>query len=221
MEECIVALKDAKDDVSFAQAQKKVSSLMSLLQTSLTDSDKKVLKSYTDPSEIMAMGDKAGHVKKYSFKGGNVIELLKNLKLKFEDDLTQIEKEETNALNSYDLAKKARDNAIDAAEDSKDEKEDLKGETDSEKNQAESDLENENEELAADSETLEATQKSCSVKKSEWDERSAIRTNEIAAIGQAIKILAKVADVQTEAPNTAAAPDSPVSFLQVSSNDPK
>merc|ERR1719498_2295016 len=222
MEECIVALKDAKDDVSFAQAQKKVSSLMSLLQTSLTDSDKKVLKSYTDPSEIMAMGDKAGHVKKYSFKGGNVIELLKNLKMKFEDDLTQIEKEETNAQNGYDLAKKARDNAADAAKDSKGEKEDLKGETDSEKNEAENDLSNEKEELEADTDTLEATTKSCSVKKSEWDERSSIRTNEIAAIGQAVKILAKVADVQTEAPDTAAAPQSPVGFMQIdSSNDPK
>merc|ERR1719299_315944 len=116
---------------------------MSLLQTSLAEEDLKVLKSFTDPSEIMAMGDKAGHVKKYSFKGGNVIELLKNLKMKFEDDLTQIEKEETNAQNGYDLAKKARDNAIDAAEDSKDEKEDLKGEVDSENNQAKNDLSNE------------------------------------------------------------------------------
>merc|ERR1719230_2141535 len=182
-----------------------------------------VLKSFTDPSEIMAMGNKGGHVKKYSFKGGNVIELLKNLKLKFEDDLTQIEKEETNAQNGYDLAKKARDNAIDAASDSKGEKEDLKGEVDSEKNQAESDLENEKDELEADSNTLEATEKDCSVKKSEWDERSSIRTNEIAAIGQAIKMLAKVADVQTEAPDTAAAPTSPVGFMQIaaSSTDPK
>jgi chromosome segregation ATPase len=223
MTECIEALKDAKSDTSFAQAQQKVATIMSLLQTSITDHDRKVLKSFTDPSEIMAMGDKGGHVKKYSFKGGNVIELLKNLKLKFEDDLTQIEKEETNAQNGYDLAKKARDNAVDASEDSKDEKEDLKGEVDSENNQAKGDLSNEKEELEADTGTLEATQKSCSVKKSEWDERSSIRTNEIAAIGQAVKILAKVADVQTEAPDTAAAPSSPVGFLQVTaaSNDPK
>jgi len=222
MEECIDALKDAKSETSFAQAQEKVASVMSLLQFQITDHERKVLKSFTDPSEIAAMGDKAGHVKKYSFKGGNVIELLKNLKLKFEDDLTQIEKEETNAQNSYDLAKKARDNAIDAAEDSKDEKEDLKGEVDSEKNEAENDLSNEKEELEADTGTLEATTKSCSVKKSEWDERSSIRTNEIAAIGQAVKILAKVADVQTEAPDTAAAPQSPVGFMQIdSSNDPK
>jgi len=192
MTSCIEALKDAKSDTSFAQAQQKVAGVMSLLQFKVSDHERNVLKSFTDPSEIMAMGDKGGHVKKYSFKGGNVIELLKNLKLKFEDDLTQIEKEETNAQNSYDLSKKARDNAIDASEDSKDEKEDLKGEVDSEKNEAENDLSNEKEELEADTGTLEATQKSCSVKKSEWDERSSIRTNEIAAIGQAIKILPRL-----------------------------
>ena len=40
-------------------------------------------------SEIIAMRDKAGHVKKYCFQGGNVIELLR--KLKFEDNPIQIE----------------------------------------------------------------------------------------------------------------------------------
>ena len=140
MVSCIEALKGAKSDTSFAQAQQKLASVMSLLQTSLTEHDRKVLKSFTDPSEIAGMGDKGGHVKKYSFKGGNVIELLKNLNLKFEDDLTQIEKEETNSQNSYDMSKKARDNAVDAATDSKGEKEDLKGEVDSEKNQADNDL---------------------------------------------------------------------------------
>jgi len=213
MTSCIDALKDAKSETSFAQVQEKYGSVMSLLETS----------SFTDPADVMAMGNQAGHVKKYSFKGGNVIELLKNLKMKFEDDLTQVEKEETNAQNGYDLSKKARDNAISAAEDSKGEKEDLKGEVDSEKNEAEGDLSNEKEELEADTETLGATQKSCTVKQSEWDERSSIRTNEIAAIGQAVKILAKVADVQTEAPDTQAAPTSPVGFLQTvaSSTDPK
>ena len=53
----------------------------------------------------------------------NVIELLKNLKLKFEDDKLAGTKAETNAINSYDLAKDSRDNAIAAAEKSKGKKE--------------------------------------------------------------------------------------------------
>ena len=51
-----------------------------------------------------------------------VIELLKQLKLKFEDDKLAGTKAETNALNSYDLAKESRDNAITAASESKDKK---------------------------------------------------------------------------------------------------
>jgi len=150
------------------------------------------------------------------------LELLKQLELKFEDDLTQVEKEETNRVNSYNLAKDARDNAITAAEKAKDEKTDLKAEVDEEKAEAEGDLEDEEGELEADTGTLETTDKKCSVKTSEWEERSTTRSGEIEAINVAIKILAKVADVRTEAPSNPVPPASPLEFLQVDvTTDPK
>jgi hypothetical protein len=162
------------------------------------------------------------HKKSYSFKGGNVLELLKQLELKFEDDLTQVEKEETNRVNSYNLAKDARDNAITAAEKAKDEKTDLKAEVDEENEEAKGDLEDEEGELEADTGTLETTDKKCSVKTSEWEERSATRSGEIEAINVAIKILAKVADVRTEAPSNPVPPASPLEFFQVdATTDPK
>jgi len=205
--QCITALKDSKDATSLAQAQKTAQVLLQ-----------------TDPAEVMAAGDMQSHKKSYSFKGGNIIELLKQLKLKFEDDLTQVEKEETNRVNSYNLAKKARDNSITAAEKSKDEKTDLKAEVDEELAEAKSDLEDEEGELEADSGTLETTDKKCSVKTSEWEERSNTRSGEIEAINVAIKILAKVANVRTEAPSNPVPPASPV-FLQIEevdvSTDPK
>ena len=205
--QCITALKDSKDATSLAQAQKTAEVLLQ-----------------TDPAEVMAAGDMQSHKKSYSFKGGNIIELLKQLKLKFEDDLTQVEKEETNRVNSYNLAKKARDNSITAAEKSKDEKTDLKAEVDEELAEAKSDLEDEEGELEADSGTLETTDKKCSVKTSEWEERSNTRSGEIEAINVAIKILAKVANVRTEAPSNPVPPASPV-FLQIEevdvSTDPK
>jgi len=205
--QCITALKDSKDATSLAQAQKTAEVLLQ-----------------TDPAEVMAAGDMQSHKKSYSFKGGNIIELLKQLKLKFEDDLTQVEKEETNRVNSYNLAKKARDNSITAAEKSKDEKTDLKAEVDEELAEAKSDLEDEEGELEADSGTLETTDKKCSVKTSEWEERSNTRSGEIEAINVAIKILAKVANVRTEAPSNPVPPASPV-FLQIQevdvSTDPK
>jgi len=205
--ECVTAIKDSKDATSFIAAQKKVSNVIALLE-----------KTGTDPNEVMAAGDMASHKKSYSFKGGNILELLKQLELKFEDDLTQTEKEETNRVNAYNLAKDARDNAITAAEKSKDEKTDLKAEVDEENAEAKSDLEDEEGELEADSGTLETTDKKCSVKTSEWEERSATRSGEIEAINVAIKILAKVADVRTEAPSNPVPPASPV-FLQLSAVD--
>jgi len=209
--ECVTAIKSSKDDTSFLAAQEKVSKVIAMLE---------VVK--TDPAEVAAAGDMAAHKKSYSFKGGNILELLKQLELKFEDDLTQVEKEETNRVNSYNLAKDARDNAVTAAEKSKTEKTDLKAEVDEENSEAKGDLEDEEGELEADSGTLDTTDKKCSVKTSEWEERSATRSGEIEAINVAIKILAKVADVRTEAPSNPVPPASPV-FLQIVdvNSDPK
>jgi len=221
--ECITAIKDSKDATSFIAAQKKVSGVVALLETHMSTEQRSALSHFakTDPAAVMAAGDMQAHKKSYSFKGGNIEELLKQLELKFEDDLTQVEKEETNRVNAYNLAKDARDNAITAATKAKDEKTDLKAEVDEEKAEAEGDLEDEQGELEADTATLESTDKKCSVKTSEWEERSATRSGEIEAINVAIKILAKVADVRTEAPSNPVPPASPLDFLQVDSTDPK
>jgi len=222
--ECITAIKDSKDQTSFIAAQKKVSAVVSLLETQMNDEQHSALTHFTktDPNEVAAAGDMGAHKKSYSFKGGNILELLKQLELKFEDDLTRVEKEETNRVNSYNLAKDARDNAITAAEKSKDEKTDLKAEVDEENAEAKGDKEDEEGELEADTGTLESTDKKCSVKTSEWEERSAVRSGEIEAINVAIKILAKVADVRTEAPSNPVPPASPM-FMQIAdvSTDPK
>merc|ERR1719352_1414691 len=60
---------------------------------------------------VMVSGDAAAHVKKYKFKSGNIIELLKQLKAKFEEDLLETDKAETNAENNYQLAKDAAEKA--------------------------------------------------------------------------------------------------------------
>jgi len=221
VKDCIKALKDAGEATSFVQS--KVSKVLALVATSASDEQLQTLKQLTDPVDVAAMGDRAKHVKKYSFKSGNVIELLKQLLLKFEDDLVEVEKEETNSLNAYSLAKDARDNAKKAAEESKKEKETILGEVESELAEAKGDLKDTQDELAADTKTLGSTEKSCSVKKSEWAERSEVRSNEIEAIETAIKILAKVGGVRTEAPSNPIPPASPVDFMQISSqtSDPK
>lgn len=221
--ECITALKEAKDSTSLLAAQKKIKKALEFLE--IDDSKRSRLESFasTDPDEIAALGDAAAHEKTYSFKSDNIVELLKELKLKFEDDKTQMDKEETNRVNAYNLAKQSRDNSIQAATDSKDEKETLLAQTNEELSEAQSNLQDTQDELESDTATLESTDKKCSVKRSEWEERSEIRAGEIEAMGMAIKILAKVGGVQTEAPSNPVPPPSPLFFQMsaVSQSDPK
>lgn len=220
VKDCIKALEDAGEATSFVQ--QKVKGVLALVELSVTQDQRQTLQQFTEPVDVAAAGDRKAHVKKYSFKSGNVIELLKQLALKFDDDLVQVEKEETNSLNAYDLAKDARDNSKKAAKESKKEKSTVLGEVESELAEAKGNLKDQKDELEADSKTLASTDKSCSVKAAEWAERSEIRSNEIAAIEAAIKILAKVANVRTEAPGNPIPPASPI-FLQFSTDnsDPK
>merc|ERR1719272_1661961 len=108
---------------------------------------------------------------------------------------------------------------FDAATDSKSEKSDIKANVIEALTQAESNRDNTKEDLDADSASFEETVKSCDVKQAEWDERSLVRKQENEAMEAAIKILAKVGGVKTEAPSNEEAPDSPVFFLQF--EDPK
>merc|ERR1711933_622089 len=97
----------------------------------------------------------------------SVIEMLKTLKLKFEDEQIAANKAETNAINAYDLALNSREEVKARKEDSK---------------------------------------------------------KEMEAMKVAIKILAKVTGVRTEAPGNPVPPPSPVkgdALMQLASTDPK
>jgi len=112
---------------------------------------------------LKAAGDYNSHVDKYDFKSENVIELLKQLKLKFEDDQLAGTKAETNAVNAYDLAKQARDDAISAATKSKEKKEKELADTESAIADAEATKKNTEDDLAADSKSLADTEDSCAL----------------------------------------------------------
>jgi len=226
---CITALEGAESKTeSMMLAQHHVKMVLSLVSLNfgssrLTDAQRNVLESYGRPKQL-AEGDEAAHVDKYDFKSENVIELLKQLQLKFEDDKLAGTKAETNSLNSYGLAKSARDNAIAAANKSKKQKETQLGQTNKDIADAKKNLKNTNSDLDADSKSLSDTEKSCRVKTSEWEERSNTRKLEVEAMDQAVKILAKSSGVRTAAPGNPIPPASPAVLLQIvrgSVDDPK
>merc|ERR1712087_681603 len=60
----------------------------------------------------LAEGDYDQHIDTYDFKSHKVIELLKGLQRKFEDEKLAATKAETNSLNAYALEKQARDEEV-------------------------------------------------------------------------------------------------------------
>eukprot|EP00929_Paragymnodinium_shiwhaense_P089765 TRINITY_DN4995_c0_g1_i2.p1 TRINITY_DN4995_c0_g1~~TRINITY_DN4995_c0_g1_i2.p1 ORF type:complete len:717 (-),score=238.36 TRINITY_DN4995_c0_g1_i2:156-2306(-) len=205
IDDAIAALEGAKGGALVQTALRSVAKLPLVLE----QLSKEQIQAIVNKDDPAVMGDKEKHVKKYNFKSGNVIELLKELKLKFKDDRVAATTEETNALNSYSLAKQARDAAHTAASEAKGEKEVLKGEAQEALAAAKADLETVTADLEADDTTLSDTKRDCDVKSSEWKERSAVRENEQAAMAKAIEILAKVAGVRTEAPSNPTLPARP------------
>merc|ERR1719498_129048 len=150
-------------------AQKHVKVVLALVSEKATHKQQQVLAAFAGQRpDQLAAGDLDAHVDKYDFKSENVIELLKQLKLKFEDDKLAGTKAETNAVNAYELAKEARDNARDAAKKSKDKKDKALAETKNAIADAEKDLKSEQDDLAADSKTLKQTQDACHTKQDEW-----------------------------------------------------
>jgi hypothetical protein len=173
--------------------------------------------------DFEAEGDRAAHVQKYNFKSGDIIETLKSLKLRFEDELTATNKAETASINAYDLAKQAREEVILQTKASLATAKELLAGVLGDLATYRAELASEESDKKADEATLASTEKACTVKKQEWEERSSVRSAEIEAIEAAIGILSKATGVQTKPPENPIPPPSPAAhepiFLQV--DDPR
>lgn len=230
LDDTIQGVKDALKALQEARTSTEGSAalvqLMKNLGGKITDVQRIALTSFLaagpkkERPDFAAEGDRNASVDDYTFKSDKVIELLKELQIKFEEEKLASTKAETNAVNAFALEKKARQEQIDVAGESITAKTEQNTTVTGEITDARSELSNTQDDLKADSDRLEETEKSCRTKQSQWNERSAIREQEREAIAAAIKILAKVGDVRTEAPGNPVPPTSPVeSFLQI--DDPK
>jgi len=214
---CIDSLEDTKgetDKPTGSLLEKSVTKVLNLASLLVSDNEQKVLSSFLQ--EVRQ--PKKPKAKVYSFKSQGVIELLKKLMEKFETDQLEATKAETNSLNAYNLAKQAREEALETAQKSKEEKEKIKGQAEEDLAAAEKDLEDTKSDLAANEKSLEDITAECQTKADEYESRSAAQENEIKAMEMAIKILAKVGGVR--APKSELqGPSEAASFLQV--DDPK
>merc|ERR1712232_696011 len=93
---------------SLLSVQHQVKAVLSLISLKASEEQRQSLESFVAarPTQL-AKGDLGKHTDKYDFKSENIIELLKQLKLKFEDDKLAGTKAETNSINAHALANKA------------------------------------------------------------------------------------------------------------------
>merc|ERR1719331_3791601 len=170
------------------------------------------------PGDPMAdeFENRKGREDTYSFKGGDVIEMLKTLKLQFEDQLKELNSAEAAAGSAHKLADAAKEDEIAAAERAKATKEEVKGAKGSDLATAESTLSEATSARDADATVLDETKQLCHERKEEYEKRTKTRADEIEAMGKAIEILSKVTGVRT--------PESKgISLIQVAEkiSDPK
>jgi len=219
VEGCIKALSGAEGKT---EGKLFLAQHLALISTKVEETERQVLEEFAQRPDQLAEGDLAAHTDKYDFKSENVIELLKELKHKFEDDKLAGTKAETAAINAHELQIEALENAHDAASKSKREKTTDLGQTKDDIADNKKQLDSTESDKKDDSKSLDDTQKSCRVKKHEWETRSNTRKNEVEAMDQAVKILSKSSGVRTEAPGNPIPPASPA-FLQIDNNnsDPK
>merc|ERR1719146_572823 len=141
--------------------------------------------------------NRKGREETYSFKGGDVIEMLKTLKLQFEDQLKELNSAEASASNAHKLSDAAKEDEIQAAERAKETKTEVKGAKGSDLATAESTLSEATSARDADQTVLDETKSLCEERKNEYERRTKTRADEIEAMGKAIEILSKVTGVRT------------------------
>merc|ERR1719274_542916 len=141
--------------------------------------------------------NRKGREATYTFKGGDVIEMLKTLKLQFEDQLKELNSSEASAASAHKLADAAKEDEIEAAGRAKDTKTEVKGAKGSDLATAESTLSEATSARDADQTVLDETKTLCNERKLEYEKRTKTRADEIAAMDKAIEILSKVTGVRT------------------------
>jgi len=253
IKDCIRALKDAEDDTegknrgrrSMLLAQDHVKMVLSLVSIKATEKELQQLATFAEQGpteketreerrkrreeerpEQLAAGDENKHIDKYDFKSENIIELLKKLQMKFEDEKLNNTIAETDAVNEDKLEHKAFVNERTAISALISKKQRRLASVKTYIEETAKKLKTERKDFDIDTTTLKDTTATCRIKASEWEKRSETRKSEIEAMEQAIKILAKAGGVRTEAPGNPIPPANPVSLLQLSDlhlspDDPK
>merc|ERR1719161_3237711 len=125
----------------------------------------------------------------YAPASGEIVGILKQMKDTMEKDLEELKAQEATAIQDFEGMKAAKEKEIAAATQAIEEKTKRTGEVAVEIVNLKEDLEDTQDDLAKDQKFLADLEKNCDVKKKEWEEIKKMRSEELIAISETIKIL--------------------------------
>mmetsp|Transcript_53713 Transcript_53713/g.100655 ORF Transcript_53713/g.100655 Transcript_53713/m.100655 type:complete len:652 (+) Transcript_53713:67-2022(+) len=125
----------------------------------------------------------------YDFQSGSIIDMLKKLKAKFEEEKESLEKTEADKKSSHGLLLTSLANQLAASEEAKADKTGFRSKAEQDLTTAKSDLEETEKTLAADTKYREDLQLECKEKTEQFEASQKLRTEELEAIGMATEII--------------------------------
>merc|ERR1719238_2195699 len=131
-----------------------------------------------------------GAAKGYEFQAGGIVEMLTDLKEKFEDERRKLEKDEVGSEHAFELMCMDLDGTVERATKARTAKASTKAAREEAAAQAKGDLSDTTSSRDEDSAYLSALDAQCSQKSSDFESRQELRDEELEAIDKAIEIVA-------------------------------
>merc|ERR1719159_1452822 len=176
-------------------------------------------------SAFLAQGDELGQdpmsvsapqANAYEFQSQGVVDMLEKLHDKFEDERTDLEKEESNARHAYEMLIQDLTAQIETATEDRESKAQQKASKLQQAAENKGDLADTTATRDSDSEYLENLVATCSQKSSDFENRQQLRADEIAAVEKAVEILSSGAVAGNAEKHLPGFVQKSVSFLQLS-----
>jgi hypothetical protein len=195
LEASITALEKAEKEMNEGAPVELLSSgkMLKMGQAVLSEADAKLLEQamVADPKspDYKKMNKEKKFNKKFKVRSGKIQELIKDMRIAFQDNLDQAEAKEDEEQASYEKLKAAKESQLEAA---KDALAALGGETASREEaaaEAREEISAVEEQIEKDKGFMKDTEDAYKEKLGQWRERKSLMSQEITAIGKALEIL--------------------------------
>jgi len=216
LERAVATLKKQAFDRSQAD-------LMQVSQSALIpEHAKKVISAFlAQGDELGERGDgldvSAPQANAYEFQSSGIVDMLEKLHDKFEDERTDLEKEESNARHAYEMLVQDLDAEIATKTDDREAKASEKASKLQKAAEDKGDLADTTATRDSDQEYLDNLVATCSQKSSDFENRQQLRTEELEAIAKAVEILGSGAVSGNADKHLPALVQKATSFLQIKS----